>query len=629
MKLSNKKRLTLISMIITFLILLVGCSGNAQKTKSDTSTSSGNKNGTFTMMVYMVGSDLESENGFGTTNLKEMMKVGSNDKFNIIVQTGGASKWHTSGISASTNQRWLVKKDKLEKIQDVGKADMGKPDTLSDFVSWGMKSYPADKYGLVLWNHGGGSIDGYGYDELTGNMLSLSDINSALNKSVKANNKSFELIGFDACLMATLETGNILQPYSKYMVASEELEPGHGWNYTAITKAIADNPGISGDALGKVIADSFKARATEQETVDEITLSVMRLDKIPDVVKSLEGLSDNIKTNIPDNNKFNTIAKARGRAEGFGQSSDGSSDMIDLADLANKISSSSDYKQKGSDLVNAIKNAVIYKVAGNDKAEASGISIYFPNNGKAQEITESLKQYSKTGFSAKYGQLITDYISKRTGKKIDVKFEDKVPTANNGKYEITPDNLDAEKIDKIYSVLAIKSPNNSDETVIIGMDSNVNIDKKSGKISNNFSGQWVTLNGNFVSMYLMDEQGDSSRYTIPAKLNGTKVDILVDVDYKKGSYKFIGAWKGINPKTGMADKNIIKLKEGDKILPIYKYYSKSTGKSGYFEGKEFSFTSNPKLALSKLPKGNYLYGFYMIDIYQNENLSKFRDVVIK
>lgn len=626
MKLSNKKSLTLISMIVTFMLLLAGCGGsNTEKTKSAAPTSSGNKNGTTTLMVYMVGSDLESGYACASDDLKEMMKVGSNDKFNIIVQTGGASKWNISGISASTNQRWLVKKDKLEKIQDVGKGDMGKPDTLSDFVSWGTKSYPADKYMLVFWNHGGGSISGYGYDELTNSMLSLTDISSALKK---ANNKSFELIGFDACLMATLETANILQPYSKYMAASEEIEPGHGWNYTTITKAIADTPGISGNDLGKVIADGFKAQAADEETVDGITLSVLQLDKIPNVIKSLEGLSDSIKTDIPDTKKFNTIAKARGRSEGFGQSSDGSSDMIDLADLANKVSSSSDYKQKGTDLINAIKDAVVYKVAGNDKAEASGISIYFPNNGTAEEITDSLKQYSQTGFSAKYGQLITDYISKRTGKKIDVKFEDKIPTVDNGKYEITPDNLDVEKIDKIYSVLAIKSPKDSNEIVIIGMDSNVEVDKKSGKISNNFSGQWVTLNGNFVSMYLMDEQGDSSRYTIPAKLNGTKVDILVDVDYKKGSYKFIGAWKGINPKTGMADKNIIKLKEGDKILPIYKYFNKSTGKSGYFEGKEFSFSNKPKLALSKLPKGNYLYGFYMIDIYQNENLSKFSDVAI-
>lgn len=621
MNLNNKKNLIVVVLLMIFSISIISCSGNAQKTKSS------NSQGTVTMLVYMVGSDLESGGGFASADLKEMMKVGSNDKFNIVVQTGGASKWEINSISSSTNQRWLVKKDKLEKVKDVGNVNMGKAETLSDFVSWGISTYPADKYMLVFWDHGGGSVDGYGYDEINDDMLSLTEISTALNKSIKSNNKSFELIGFDACLMATVETANILQPVSKYMVASEELEPAHGWNYTAIAKAISNNTDISGKDLGKVIADSYKDQATEQQTVDEVTLSVIQLDKIPNVISSLEGLSENVKTDISDNNKFNTIAKARGRAEGFGESSDGSSDMVDLADLTSKINSNSDYKQKSETLVKSINDAVLYKVAGKDKADASGISIYFPNKGN-NAIVDNLKQYAQTGFSAKYGQLITDYISKRTGKKIDVKFDEKVPTLNNGKYEINTDNLDVDKVDKIYSVLGIKSPNNNDEIVILGMDSNVNIDKKAGKITNDFSGQWVTLNGNFVSMYLMNEGKDVSTYNIPAKLNGTKVDIIVDIDYKKGNYNFIGAWKGINPKTGMADKNIIKLKDGDKLVPIYKYFNKNTGKSGYWEGKEFNFTSNSKLALSKLPKGNYLYGFYMTDIYQNENLSKLQDIAI-
>lgn len=370
MNLSKRKYLTLI--FITFSIFMISCGSNSEKTKP-----ASNSQGKFTMLVYMVGSDLESDGGFASADLKEMMKIGSNDKFNIVVQTGGASKWELSNISASTNQRWLVKKDKLEKIKDVGNVNMGKSETLSDFISWGTSTYPADKYMLVFWDHGGGSIDGFGYDEINDDMLSLTEINTSLNKSIKSNNKSFEMIGFDACLMATIETANILQPVSKYMVASEELEPGHGWNYTAITKAISDNTDISGKDLGKVIADSFKSQASEQETVDGVTLSVIQLDKVPEVVSSLEGLSENIKSDISDNKKFNTIAKARGRAVGFGESSDGSSDMVDLANLASKINSNSDYKQKSEAVVNAINSAVVYKIAGNDKLDASGLSIYF------------------------------------------------------------------------------------------------------------------------------------------------------------------------------------------------------------------------------------------------------------
>ena len=48
------------------------------------------------------------------------------------------------------------------------------------------------------------------------------------------------------------------------MVASEEVEPGWGWNYTSIIKNLITNPGQTGDSLRKnIIIDSYNNSSKE------------------------------------------------------------------------------------------------------------------------------------------------------------------------------------------------------------------------------------------------------------------------------------------------------------------------------------------------------------------------------
>jgi hypothetical protein len=67
----------------------------------------------WTVLVYLLGSDLESDGNAGTSDLEEMMQIGSTANLNVIVTTGGANKEKGSyGINWKKIQRWKVEKSK-------------------------------------------------------------------------------------------------------------------------------------------------------------------------------------------------------------------------------------------------------------------------------------------------------------------------------------------------------------------------------------------------------------------------------------------------------------------------------------------------------------------------------------
>ncbi len=209
------------------------------------------KTPTRTVLVYMVGSDLESKHGAATADINEMLKVGSNQNLNIVITTGGANKdgWReVKRFLIPKGTKTITSIKELTQLADLGDKNMGDSDTLREFLDWGIKTYKADKYSLVFWDHGGGAVGGNGTvgndENKEGNALSLPEIKTAINSVTTLYKTKFDLIGFDTCLMATVETASMLVPYADYMVASEELEPGTGWNYTAWLSAISSKPSI-------------------------------------------------------------------------------------------------------------------------------------------------------------------------------------------------------------------------------------------------------------------------------------------------------------------------------------------------------------------------------------------------
>ena len=611
-------------------VLLPTCSGSSAGKTS------------YTVMVYMCGSDLESESGAVTADIEEMLKVGGTTNVHVVIQTGGASEWQNELVKADKTQRWLVGKDSLQQVAELEPANMGEAKSLSDFITWAASAYPADRYILVMWDHGAGSVEGYDADQLFDNaLLGLAGIDQALATATQAAKIRFEMIGFDTCLMANVETASIAAKYADWFVASEELEPGHGWNYTPVLATLATNAAIDGDALGRVIVDGFRDQAKAEGTAGAITLSVVNLKKIPALVAAIDAFAASVKL---DGETPLDLARARNNAEDYGndRANDSFTDMVDLADLVGQLAKEGSFG-KAADIDDALKAAVVYRIGSESTPVAGGLSIFFPFRDR-ESFEERVKKYATNPFPASWKKLVADYSGLMLADTAGIEFDKGEPeeidgddanyVSRSGKksksgekvYRAGIEKKDIEQIASIYMVLGHMDRVNPDKFVMLGMDSDVSL--TNGKVASDFAGDWITLDGSFVSMFEEDETDDSFVYSIPAKLNGKTVDIVVTVSKKDGEYKIQGASEGVDPKTGIPSKQFFRLKKGDRITPLFATFNIKTDTEGFDEGTPFTYAAG-ELDLKKLPAGEYMLGFLATDMAQNETMSDFNAVEVR
>ena len=353
----------------------------------------GNGKDSWTIMVFMCGTDLESRSGMASSDLAEMAKANIPDNVNVIVYTGGCSGWKTNGISNRTNQIFRVKSGSMEMlVDDDGDKAMTDPDTLVHFLDYCSSNYTANRQALIFWDHGGGSITGYGYDEKhksTGSM-DLSEINQALKKS----GLKFDFIGFDACLMATLETAQMCSNYADYLIASEETEPGIGWYHTKWLNAIGANTSIDTVDLGKEIVDGFVDECNRVCGGQKTTLSVIDLAEFSATVPDkLKGFSTST-TKLIKGESFKTVSDARASTREFATSS--KIDQIDLVNFANSIDT-----EESKALSDAVLSAVKYNRTSNSMTNAYGVSMYFPYR-KASKLNTVSSINSEIGVDSEY-----------------------------------------------------------------------------------------------------------------------------------------------------------------------------------------------------------------------------------
>ena len=362
----------------------------------------GNGKDTVTIMVYVCGTDLESKSGMATSDIQEMAAAKLNDNINVIVYTGGCKAWKNSVISSSKNQIYQVKDGGLVCLEkDCGTDAMTKPATLTSFIQYCNKNFPANRNELIFWDHGGGSISGYGYDEKnpSAGSMGLAGINTALkNAGVK-----FDFIGFDTCLMATMENALMLTQYADYMIASEETEPGVGWYYTNWLTQFAKNTSMPTIEVGKNIVDDFVDVCAKRCSGQKTTLSVVDLAELEQTIpEKLTAFSASTKHLIQDQ-EYQTVSDARYHTREFAQSSQ--IDQVDLVHLAQNMNTA-----EGRELSNVIKNAVKYNRTSSNMTNANGISIYFPYK-KTSKVNQALSAYQQIGMDSEYGRCIQEFAS--------------------------------------------------------------------------------------------------------------------------------------------------------------------------------------------------------------------------
>ena len=370
-----------------------------------------------TVMIYMNGSDLETKAGQATADLSEMIDSGIGEHVNVIVQTMGTKQWHDYDISSKTSQIYRVNRGNLELVRDdLGQLDCTKSETLSDFIAFGKKNYPADRYMLIFWDHGGGPVYGFGYDEWKRDedSLTLDEIQEALrnNSDIK-----FDIIGMDCCIMANLETCYVLAPFCRYALLSEDFESELGWSYTDWMKLLEENPGISTPLLGKKIIDGMiDANENDYEAGASSTMILVNEKAVPDLMKKwTEYAYKNSERLLGENYSKLHMARGRGFLDELIDSwaDDESyvtmenyyvSDMMSIVENVGKDDSSAD------DLRASLKSCVAYFGHTSDKNELTGLAVSLPY-GDRDFYDRMVSVYSKCGFDEKYIDWLEGFVS--------------------------------------------------------------------------------------------------------------------------------------------------------------------------------------------------------------------------
>ena len=346
----------------------------------------------WTVMVYMAGdNNLEA---YALADLNEMEFVGSVTGVNVVVQIDRAAGYDSSNDDWTSARRYFVTRDtnlntiNSEQVADLGETNTGDPATLSDFITWGLTTYRARHYALVIWDHGGSWL-GVAFDNSSDkDDLSLPELGQALKTGLAgANVPRFDVIGFDACLMGSFEVYRSIAAYAHYGIGSAELIPGNGWDYLGALDALASTPAQEGDAWGRAVIDNFMTFYTDIVTnYTTFNLGMVDLGQTTPVVASLQGVSDAAVSLT----RIDAIAQARNMTPVYGAFQDpqytdlwAATDLIRFMQILSATDADPTLTAAATETVNAAQQLVVYYRSSSDATapgSEGGISIYFPRN---------------------------------------------------------------------------------------------------------------------------------------------------------------------------------------------------------------------------------------------------------
>ena len=650
--------------------LTAGSGGDLQITRKDIGNKQMGKENSWTIFVYMCGSDLESYYGLANMDINEMIAANESDNVNVIVQTGGARTWKGNGISSTQIGRYEVRDNKLKLIDSLDAANMGKEETLEAFLNWGIDNYAAEHMGLIYWNHGGGSVTGVCFDERNGyDSLTLSEVEKAMSSASKKMTDKFDFVGFDACLMANVEMANVLSPYAEYMIASEETEPGYGWDYEPFINKLVENPDVDPVEVGKRVVDSYYASLAEINQEAGGTLSLFDLSKLDNVMTQFNRVAKNMYESADSTTTITQYTRLANSSDNYGgnNSYEGYTNMVDMGDFAKNMSK---YVSGTNELLDAIDDMIVYMKNGSTYTDSKGVSFYYPLSVDGMGEMNILRNVivspyymdylDKVLYASKYSSLsgftsnqwensdyyfdkdfeflnymfksFSDYKSNYMNKSYFAKasFDDNwynwyTKKAQSKTTEIDPElaewfNLLSNRIIRSnVSEEAMKNLVTADYQVVVPNGNSVNVLGSVGVADKdaNFDGKWFTLSdGQYLAAELVTENNSLSLYAAPVLMDGKKVSIRFVADRYKNVF-VLGVWDGI-AKSGQAGKGLRELESGSRVTPLYTSLNPTTGEVETVEGNETSVSGN---IISSKTVDNSAFVLRAVDAFGNTTYS--------
>ncbi len=334
----------------------------------------GNGEDTVTVMVYMNGSNLESYSGFATDDIREMLKAETNEKLNIIIETIGTQYWQRYNISAEHTQRYSIEDFRLVlKDDSLPQLSCSEPENLCDFIRWSSEKYPADRYFLVLWDHGGGAVDGFGFDEWSDyeESLTIDGIKWALDEA----GINFDFIGMDACIMSSIEVCYALYDHCDYCVLSEDFESAIGWSYRDWITMLARNTSVPTEELAKVIIDDMVNANDNSVMGSSSTLALIDQRYVPQVLDDWQEFAYANEADLLANNYSREVNRSERAMPQKVDAMMQSYYVTDMLALAGSIDS-----EYSKPLAASLYSAIKYYNCTKDDSGLTGLSVTLPYN---------------------------------------------------------------------------------------------------------------------------------------------------------------------------------------------------------------------------------------------------------
>ena len=339
----------------------------------------GTADDSWTVMTYMIAdTNLEY---FQMEDMREQEAVGSRPGFSLISYLDRSDEYSDEdvlGLGDFTGAKTIEVKVQGTSVEledapnSGGPSNTGDPDVLAAFMEYAITKYPAAHYALIINDHGS-SWPGVGADgSADDDQLTLAELHDGIEAGLDgAGLDKLDMIGFDACLMATYETASTLQTLADRMVASQELEPGYGWDYTSLETAAR---GGSVDDLAASIITAYDEQSLSEGEA-QVTLSEIDLTKFAAVDTALDSFTGTVTPDLDSSSS--DVGRALTNSLSFGSTPDYNFFMTDLGQLASQLGG------PGADLAAAIDDVIITKVDGQATRGASGLAIYFPPSQNA------------------------------------------------------------------------------------------------------------------------------------------------------------------------------------------------------------------------------------------------------
>lgn len=618
--------------------------------ESSNASESGEK-AQWTVMMYLCGTDLETEGAMATYNLMELAKTAPNNQVNVVFQTGGTKQWHTDeslglAIDETKLQRYQFDQEGYKLVDEQPLANMASAETLTEFIQWSAETFPAEKYLLVMWDHGGGSLYGLIQDELHRRAIMPLD---QLEIALKDSGVALEAVLLDTCLMATLETAQAVQSSAKYLIAAQETVPGYGSAYETWMQFLYDTPNCDGARLGRVVCNSIQQKYAELGMLSasrQLTFSVIDLSKIDTVAKAFDQMFVEVGKLLADPNDFYTFAYQAQHSQHFAYDT-----MVDLADLAARTRNIALSNEVASAVIEAVDAAVIYNLKGDQRSYATGLSFYYAPAASGTD----LDHYARFSKSAPYLAFLDaasmqwtapEWVYKKTERLPDITRENYiVETAVNltvdGQPKLTIVNAPA-AVTAVYTTL-YQYEKATDTWLKLGRDAKVSGSFDQGVFYASFPEQWLTMNEEFVQLDLVEETDSYVLYSIPFQAvlpDQAPVPLEFRVGYTfleedaeaaegegagdsmeqlpEGTFEFYGVWdqdSADNVELPGRNVNDISAYYGVTIQLMRKRMQLPGYDLGMNGSKAFTLDSTVTLELQTLPKGQYFILFDVVDVF--------------